>query len=104
MNLADGWTAGADWRDRLGDLSGCRGHPGSTETAFVSKQLKLAGCCRLLVRSCLVFFPIIFTREGFHGDGGRWHRLFAGAITVIGTLKTTAVLSIMIPVIVVALR
>jgi UDP-GlcNAc:undecaprenyl-phosphate/decaprenyl-phosphate GlcNAc-1-phosphate transferase len=79
---------------------------GSTETAFVSKQLKLAGVLSaVLCGACLGFLPYNFSKaKVFMGDGGALGIGFLlGAITVIGTLKTTAVLSIMIPVIVVAL-
>ncbi len=79
---------------------------GSTETAFVSKQLKLAGVLSaVLCGGCLGFLPYNFApAKVFMGDGGALGIGFLlGAITVIGTLKTTAVLSIMIPVIVVAL-
>jgi UDP-GlcNAc:undecaprenyl-phosphate/decaprenyl-phosphate GlcNAc-1-phosphate transferase len=79
---------------------------GNTETAFVSKQLKLAGVLSaVLCGSCLGFLPYNFApAKVFMGDGGALGIGFLlGAITVIGTLKTTAVLSIMIPVIVVAL-
>ena len=79
---------------------------GSTETAFVSKQLKLAGILSAaLCGSCMGFLPYNFSpAKVFMGDGGALGIGFLlGAITVIGTLKTTAVLSIMIPVIVVAL-
>jgi UDP-GlcNAc:undecaprenyl-phosphate GlcNAc-1-phosphate transferase len=79
---------------------------GSTETTFISKQLKLAGVLSaILAGSCLGFLPYNFApAKVFMGDGGALGVGFLlGAITVIGTLKTTAVLSIMIPVIVVAL-
>jgi UDP-GlcNAc:undecaprenyl-phosphate GlcNAc-1-phosphate transferase len=79
---------------------------GSTETAFISKQLKLAGVLSaVLCGACLGFLPYNFApAKVFMGDGGALGIGFLlGAITVIGTLKTTAVLSIMIPVIVVAL-
>ncbi|OGR89108.1 MAG: hypothetical protein A2992_01300 [Elusimicrobia bacterium RIFCSPLOWO2_01_FULL_59_12] len=79
---------------------------GSTETTFISKQLKLAGVLSaVLCGSCLGFLPYNFSpAKVFMGDGGALGIGFLlGAITVIGTLKTTAVLSIMIPVIVVAL-
>jgi UDP-GlcNAc:undecaprenyl-phosphate GlcNAc-1-phosphate transferase len=79
---------------------------GSTETTFISKQLKLAGVLSaVLCGACLGFLPFNFSpAKVFMGDGGALGIGFLlGAITVIGTLKTTAVLSIMIPVIVVAL-
>src|SRR5207302_7437618 len=79
---------------------------GNTESAFVSKQLKLAGVLSaVLCGGCLGFLPYNFApAKVFMGDGGALGIGFLlGAITVIGTLKTTAVLSIMIPVIVVAL-
>src|ERR1041384_5406405 len=79
---------------------------GDTETPFISKQLKLAGVLScLLSGSCLGFLPYNFSpAKVFMGDGGALGIGFLlGGITVIGTLKTTAVLSVMIPVIVVAL-
>lgn len=79
---------------------------GNTDTVFVSKQLKLAAVLSsILCGSCLGFLPYNFyPAKVFMGDGGALGIGFLlGAITVIGTLKTTAVLSIMIPVIVVAL-
>jgi UDP-GlcNAc:undecaprenyl-phosphate GlcNAc-1-phosphate transferase len=79
---------------------------GNTETVFISKQLKLAGVLSaILCGSCMGFLPYNFSpAKVFMGDGGALGIGFLlGAITVIGTLKTTAVLSIMIPVIVVAL-
>lgn len=77
-----------------------------TESVFISKQLKLAAILSaVLSGSCLGFLPYnFFPAKVFMGDGGALGIGFLlGAITVIGTLKTTAVLSIMIPVIVVAL-
>lgn len=79
---------------------------GDTDTLFISKQLKLAGVLSAaLCGACLGFLPFNFApAKVFMGDGGALGIGFLlGAITVIGTLKTTAVLSIMIPVIVVAL-
>ena len=79
---------------------------GDTDTPFIAKQLKLAGVLSaLLCGSCLGFLPYNFSpAKVFMGDGGALGIGFLlGAITVIGTLKTTAVLSVMIPVIVVAL-
>jgi UDP-GlcNAc:undecaprenyl-phosphate GlcNAc-1-phosphate transferase len=79
---------------------------GDTDTAFIAKQLKLAGVLSaILCGSCLGFLPYNFSpAKVFMGDGGALGIGFLlGAITVIGTLKTTAVLSVMIPVIVVAL-
>jgi len=79
---------------------------GNTGTLFIAKQLKLAGVLSaVLCGSCLGFLPYNFSpARVFMGDGGALGIGFLlGAITVIGTLKTTAVLSIMIPVIVVAL-
>ncbi len=77
-----------------------------TDTVFISKQLKLAAVLSaLLAGACLGFLPYNFApARVFMGDGGALGIGFLlGAITVVGTLKTTAVLSIMIPVIVVAL-
>jgi UDP-GlcNAc:undecaprenyl-phosphate/decaprenyl-phosphate GlcNAc-1-phosphate transferase len=79
---------------------------GDTGTPFIAKQLKLAGVLSaILCGSCLGFLPYNFSpAKVFMGDGGALGIGFLlGAITVIGTLKTTAVLSVMIPVIVVAL-
>lgn len=79
---------------------------GSTETTFIAKQLKLAAVLSAaLSGACLGFLPYNFSpAKVFMGDGGALGIGFLlGAITVIGTLKTTAVLSVMIPVIVVAL-
>ncbi len=79
---------------------------GDTETPFIAKQLKLAGVLSaILCGSCLGFLPYNFSpARVFMGDGGALGIGFLlGTITVIGTLKTTAVLSVMIPVIVVAL-
>src|SRR5207248_6612128 len=79
---------------------------GDTDTPFISKQLKLAGVLSaILCGSCMGFLPYNFSpAKVFMGDGGALGIGFLlGAVTVIGTLKTTAVLSIMIPVIVVAL-
>jgi UDP-GlcNAc:undecaprenyl-phosphate GlcNAc-1-phosphate transferase len=79
---------------------------GDTDTPFIAKQLKLAGVLSaILCGSCLGFLPYNFSpAKVFMGDGGALGIGFLlGTITVIGTLKTTAVLSVMIPVIVVAL-
>lgn len=79
---------------------------GTTETTFIAKQLKLAAVLSaVLSGACLGFLPYNFApAKVFMGDGGALGIGFLlGAITVIGTLKTTAVLSVMIPVIVVAL-
>ena len=79
---------------------------GGSAAPFVSNQLKLAGILSAaLCGSCLGFLPYNFSpAKVFMGDGGALGIGFLlGAITVIGTLKTTAVLSLMIPVIVVAL-
>src|ERR1700733_8749971 len=79
---------------------------GNTGTLFIAKQLKLAAILSaVLCGSCLGFLPYNFSpAQVFMGDGGALGIGFLlGAITVIGTLKTTAVFSIMIPVIVVAL-
>jgi len=79
---------------------------GDTGTLLVAKQLKLAAILSaVLCGACLGFLPYNFSpARVFMGDGGALGIGFLlGAITVIGTLKTTAVLSIMIPIIVVAL-
>jgi UDP-GlcNAc:undecaprenyl-phosphate/decaprenyl-phosphate GlcNAc-1-phosphate transferase len=76
------------------------------ETTFVAKQLKLAAILSAgLCGACLGFLPYNFSpARVFMGDGGALGIGFLlGAITVIGTLKTTAVLSVMIPIIVVGL-
>lgn len=79
---------------------------GNTDTPFIAKQLKLAAVLSaILSGGCLGFLPYNFSpAKVFMGDGGALCVGFLlGTITVIGTLKTTAVLSVMIPVIVVAL-
>ena len=79
---------------------------GNTGTIFIAKQLKLAAVLSaVLCGACLGFLRYNFApARVFMGDGGALGIGFLlGTITVIGTLKTTAVLSIMIPVIVVAL-
>lgn len=79
---------------------------GDAATPYIAKQLKMAGVLSaILAGSCLGFLPYNFSpAKVFMGDGGALGIGFLlGAITVIGTLKTTAVLSVMIPVIVVAL-
>ncbi len=79
---------------------------GASAAPFVSNQLKLAGILSAaLCGACLGFLPYNFSpAKVFMGDGGALGIGFLlGAITVIGTLKTTAVLSLMIPVIGVAL-
>jgi UDP-GlcNAc:undecaprenyl-phosphate GlcNAc-1-phosphate transferase len=79
---------------------------GSIETTFVAKQLKLAAVLSaVLCGACLGFLPYNFSpARVFMGDGGALGIGFLlGTVTVIGTLKTTAVLSVMIPVIVVGL-
>lgn len=77
-----------------------------TKVVFITKQLQLAAfLSAALCGACLGFLPCNFApARVFLGDGGALSIGFLlGAITVIGTLKTTAVFSFMIPVIVVAL-
>ena len=79
---------------------------GQTQVILFSKQLKLAGLLSAaLCGACLGFLWFNFNpAKVFMGDGGA---LFLGymlaSITVIGTLKTTALFSLIIPVVVVAL-
>ena len=108
MNLADGLDGLAAGLAAIAAATflGVAIIQGTTETPFIAKQLKLAGVLSAaLAGSCLGFLPYNFSPASvFMGDGGALGLGFLlGAITVIGTLKTTAVLSVMIPVIVVAL-
>lgn len=79
---------------------------GQTQIILFSKQLKLAGVLSAaLCGSCIGFLWFnFFPAKIFMGDGGA---LFLGymlaTITVIGTLKTTALFSLIIPIVVVAL-
>jgi len=79
---------------------------GQTHVVLFSKQLKLAGALSAaLCGSCIGFLWFnFFPAKVFMGDGGS---LFLGfmlaSITVIGTLKTTAFFSLVIPIVVVAL-
>lgn len=79
---------------------------GQTQVVWFSKQLKLAGVLSAaLFGACLSFLWFNFhPARVFMGDGGA---LFLGymlaSITVIGTLKTTAFFSLIIPIVVVAL-
>ena len=79
---------------------------GQTQVILFSKQLKLAGVLSAaLCGACLGFLWYNFSpARVFMGDGGA---LFLGyllaAITVIGTLKTTAFFALIIPIVVVAL-
>jgi UDP-GlcNAc:undecaprenyl-phosphate GlcNAc-1-phosphate transferase len=79
---------------------------GETQVLWFSKQLKLAGVLSAaLLGACLSFLWFNFhPARVFMGDGGA---LFLGymlaTITVIGTLKTTAFFSLVIPIVVVAL-
>jgi UDP-GlcNAc:undecaprenyl-phosphate GlcNAc-1-phosphate transferase len=79
---------------------------GQTHVALFSKQLKLAGVLSAaLCGSCIGFLWYnFFPAKVFMGDGGA---LFLGymlaCITVIGTLKTSAFFSLIIPIVVVAL-
>jgi UDP-GlcNAc:undecaprenyl-phosphate/decaprenyl-phosphate GlcNAc-1-phosphate transferase len=79
---------------------------GRTETVFISKQLKVAGILSAaLAGGCLGFLPFNFSpARVFMGDGGALGIGFLlGTITVVGTLKTAAVLALVIPVVVVGL-
>lgn len=79
---------------------------GQTQVILFSKQLKLAGVLSAaLCGACLGFLWFNFyPARVFMGDGGA---LFLGymlaSITVIGTLKTTALFALIIPIVVVAL-
>lgn len=79
---------------------------GPSSNLFVAKQLKLAALLSaVLFGSCMGFLPYNFSpARVFMGDGGALGIGFLlGSITVIGMLKTTAVLSIIIPIIVIGL-
>ena len=79
---------------------------GQSQVVLFSKQMKLAGILSAaLCGACVGFLWYnFFPAKVFMGDGGA---LFLGymlaAITVIGTLKTTALFSLVIPIVVVAL-
>ncbi|OGS34395.1 MAG: hypothetical protein A2474_03610 [Elusimicrobia bacterium RIFOXYC2_FULL_34_12] len=76
-----------------------------TKVILFSKQLKLAAIlCAALTGACIGFlFHNFYPAKIFMGDSGsQFIGFILGAITVIGTLKTTAVVSLFIPIIVVA--
>jgi UDP-GlcNAc:undecaprenyl-phosphate GlcNAc-1-phosphate transferase len=77
-----------------------------TRVLLYAKQLKLAGVlAAALAGSALAFLIYNFhPARVFMGDGGALFLGFLlGAVSVIGTLKTSAVLAFLIPVLVVAL-
>lgn len=77
-----------------------------TQVLLYAKQLKLAGVlAAALAGSALAFLIYNFhPARVFMGDGGAlFLGFFLGAVSVIGTLKTSAVLAFLIPVLVVAL-
>jgi len=79
---------------------------GDTRIVLYAKQLKLAAILAAAVGgACLGFLIFNFhPARIFMGDGGALFLGFMlGAISVVGTLKTSAVLAFLIPVIVVAL-
>ena len=76
-----------------------------TKIILFSKQLKLAAIlCAALAGACIGFlFHNFHPAKIFMGDSGsQFLGFILGAITVIGTLKTTAVVALFIPIIVVA--
>ncbi|MBD3271297.1 MAG: undecaprenyl/decaprenyl-phosphate alpha-N-acetylglucosaminyl 1-phosphate transferase [Elusimicrobia bacterium] len=78
----------------------------ATQVVLFSKQLKLAGILSAgLVGAVLAFLLFNFyPARIFMGDGGTLFLGFMlGAVTVIGTLKTAAVIAFIIPVIVVGI-
>lgn len=79
---------------------------GETRVLLFSKQLKLAAILAASVCGAAAGFLLynFHPARVFMGDGGALFLGFMlGAISVIGTLKTSAVLSLIIPVLVVAL-
>jgi UDP-GlcNAc:undecaprenyl-phosphate/decaprenyl-phosphate GlcNAc-1-phosphate transferase len=79
---------------------------GDTQVLLFAKQLKLAAVLSAAVFGAAVGFLLynFFPARVFMGDGGALFLGFMlGAISIIGTLKTSAVLAFLIPVIVVAL-
>ncbi len=79
---------------------------GETRVLLFSKQLKLAAALSAAVLGAALGFLIynFFPARVFMGDGGALFLGFMlGAISVIGTLKTTAVLALLLPILVVAL-
>ncbi|MFH1283074.1 MAG: MraY family glycosyltransferase [bacterium] len=79
---------------------------GETRVLFYAKQLKLASVISAcLFGACLAFLFFNFSpAKIFLGDGGALTLGYLlGAITIIGTLKTAALVSFIIPLVVVAL-
>lgn len=79
---------------------------GETKIILFAKQMKLAACLSaVLCGACLGFLFFNFNPARlFMGDGGSLFIGFLlGSITVIGTLKSAAVISLFIPIIVIAL-
>jgi UDP-GlcNAc:undecaprenyl-phosphate GlcNAc-1-phosphate transferase len=79
---------------------------GETRVLLFSKQLKLAAVLSAAVFGACVGFLLynFHPAKVFMGDGGALFLGFMlGAVSVIGTLKTTAVLAVIIPVLVVGL-
>ena len=79
---------------------------GQTEIIWFSKQLKLAGILSAsLCGACLGFLWFNFNpAKVFMGDcGALFLGFILGSIMIIGTLKTTAFFSLIIPIVIVAL-
>lgn len=79
---------------------------GETRVLLFSKQLKLAAVLSAAVFGAAAGFLLYNFNPArvFMGDGGALFLGFMlGSISIIGTLKTTAVLAVLIPVVVVAL-
>jgi len=79
---------------------------GDTKIILFAKQMKLAACLSaVLCGACLGFLFFNFNPARlFMGDGGSLFIGFLlGSITVIGTLKSAAMISLFIPILVIAL-
>jgi UDP-GlcNAc:undecaprenyl-phosphate GlcNAc-1-phosphate transferase len=79
---------------------------GDTEVVFYARQMKLAAVLSAaLCGACLGFLFYNFNpARVFMGDGGALFLGFMlGAVSLIGTLKTSAVIALVLPVLVVAL-
>jgi UDP-GlcNAc:undecaprenyl-phosphate/decaprenyl-phosphate GlcNAc-1-phosphate transferase len=79
---------------------------GETRVVLITKQLKLAAVLSAAVFGAALGFLLYNFNPArvFMGDGGALFLGFMlGTISIIGTLKTTAVLAVLIPVLVVAL-
>jgi UDP-GlcNAc:undecaprenyl-phosphate GlcNAc-1-phosphate transferase len=79
---------------------------GETQVLLFAKQLKLAAILSAAIFGAALGFLLYNFNPArvFMGDGGALFLGFMlGAISIIGTLKTTAVLAVLIPVLVVAL-